>query len=183
VARTLPTFLHGGEAELLLQAAAGSPRDLLILHFGLLLGLRVSEITHLDVPHIDLARRSCFVRAGKGDKDRYVPVPSKLIESLRAWIGERREGPLFASPGGGQLSTRALQKLLKRLARKANLPGAEEPRRITPHKLRHDYATRLLETGTDIYTVSELLGHANISTTMVYLHTTDQRKREACERL
>lgn len=181
--RRLPTFLHAGEPEALLAAAEGA-RDRLIVQVGILLGLRVSEITALQIPHLDLIKGQAFVSQGKGKKDRYVPIPSKLTEELGTWIGARIDGYLFPSPrGGGRLSGRAIQKLMKRLAQKANLPGAAEPRRYNPHKLRHNYASRLLETGADIKVISELLGHSDISTTQIYLHTSDERKRQACERL
>jgi integrase/recombinase XerD len=181
--RRLPTFFRGDEPERLV-AAASPGRDRLILLVGLLCGLRVSEITKLHVPDLDLSQRSLRVNQGKGGKDRVVPIPAKLVDPLRAWLGDRVSGPVFPSPrGGGPLSTRAVQRLMKRLAQKANLPGATEPRKVTPHKMRHHYATRLIQTGADIMEVRDLLGHSSVSTTQIYLHTSPERLRGAVDRL
>src|SRR5438270_7220122 len=109
--RRLPTFFRESEAEALILAA-GNERDRLILRFGMGLGLRVSEITKLEVPDMDLARGMAQIRQAKGDKDRVVPIGDKLVDELRAWIGTRTQGPLFPSPrGGGRLSSRAIQRM------------------------------------------------------------------------
>jgi integrase/recombinase XerD len=185
MARKLPRFFHGTEADQLLTAAADNPRDYLILQCGFLLGLRVSEICKLEVPHIDLHRRLCFVREGKGEKDRVVPIHEKLVGALKDWIGDRQSGHVFASPRGirGKLSERAVQKMIKRLAHRAGLANAKEPRAITPHKCRHHFATSLLRKGADIVAIKELLGHQSLNTTMVYLHSDPEHLREAVEKL
>lgn len=175
--RRLPKPLRGGEADRL-AGHAGSERDRLIIRCGLLLGLRVSEICALTVPEVDLDDGIVLISRGKGDKDRYVPIPSQLVSELAAWLGGRREGYVFPSPRGGPLTTRAVRYMVGRVAEEAGIV-----RRVAPHALRHTYATKLLDTGADLRQVQELLGHASISTTEVYLHVSRDRLRSAVERL
>lgn len=181
--RRLPTFFRQPEADALV-AAAGRERDRLILLVGLLMGLRVSEITKLEIPDLDLQKGSAFLRAAKGDKDRYVPIPERLLEPLRAWVGAKPVGYVFPSPRGGKrLCDRAVQRMLKRVATKANIPGVEVPRKITPHKLRHTFATTLLQKGATIREVQELLGHSSVATTEVYTHVAVERLKTVVDRL
>ena len=181
MARRLPVFLRPAEQERLL-AAAGSDRDHLIVLLGLRLGLRVSEICQLRVEHLDLddpERGTLLVSRAKGDKDRMLPVPRALVEPLGSWIADRREGWLFPSPykAGAHLSTRAVQYLIPNLAAAAEITRA----RITPHKLRHSFATNRLRRKVDIYRIQQLLGHARIETTAIYLHADPDELRAAVE--
>ena len=107
-----------------------------------------------------------------------MPIPAKLLEPLAAWIGERRSGELFPSPRGGRLTTRAVQLLVQRTA-----VAAGSARRVTPHMLRHTYATRLLNTGASLREVQELLGHSSVATTEIYTWVLTDRLRGAVERL
>ncbi len=151
---------------------------------GLYLGPRVSEICRLQIEDLDLEQRLAFIREGKGGKDRVVPIPTRLIQPLRDWIGERQSGHLFPSPrGGGRLSSRQVQRLVKEIARQAGIAGVDVPRRITPHKMRHSYATRLLQSGADIREVQELLGHEDLQTTAIYTHVVRGRLQAAVDRL
>lgn len=176
--RRLPSSLRGDEPDRLLHQSAG-PRDRLLYQCGLYLGLRVSELVGLAVEDIDLSRGVCTVRHGKGDKDRAVPIPAKLLPELRAWIGERQTGWLFPSPrGAGHLSARAVQVSIRKAAQRAGIA-----RHVTPHKLRHSYATNLLRRGADIVEIKELLGHSSIATTQVYLSADPERLRDAVDRL
>src|SRR5438105_12098910 len=119
--RRLPKFLTRTEIDQLANAAS-RPRDRLIVLSGFYLGLRVSEIVALEVPDLDWEAGLCFLRRAKYDRDRAVPLPAKLVPQLRAWIGERKSGPVFPSlRGGGRLTTRAVQKLITRLARRADI--------------------------------------------------------------
>jgi len=174
--RKLPEIPPWAEIVQLLEAT-GRQRDRLMLMLGAFMGLRVSEIVKLQVPHLDFGRAMLYVRGGKGDADRAVPIPDFLHGPLRGWIGARRTGPVFTSrKGGGPLTTRGVQHLLKRVAQKAGLPDALKARKYHPHVLRHAAACRWLETdGTTIYDVKELLGHSNVAVTERYLHTTPQR--------
>ncbi len=182
-ARRLPTFFRDPEIDALL-AAAKTARDRLILQVGLLLGLRCSEITGLRIENIDLVGSQVLIQHGKGDKDRYVPIPERLRPGLEAWIGDRRQGLLFTSRSkGGQLSNRAVQRLFKGIARKGGIAGVDVARKITPHKMRHTYATKLLENGASIREVQELLGHESVATTEIYTHVVKSRLKGVVDRL
>jgi len=178
--RTLPRFLQDREPEELLRGTRVE-RDRILLMCGLYLGLRASELTKLEVPHIDFRRRVLTVRDGKGDKDRCLPIPGRFAGPLRGFVGKRRAGAVFPSPRGGLLTTRAVQKIVKRAAARAGLAGAGEPRKFTPHKLRHAFASRMLERGATIKEVQEALGHSSIATTEVYLHTSPEHLRGSME--
>ena len=140
----LPNFLLADEPERLLRAT-GRQRDRLIFMLMLYMGLRVSETVKLDCSHLDLKRRILWCRRAKGDKDRCLPVPSILLGPLRSWVRSRKKGPVFPSPRGGMLTTRAVQLIVKRMAVKADLPDPLEPRKYHPHAFRHIAASRMLE--------------------------------------
>ena len=183
-ARTLPRTLSPSEAERLIEAANGtSPRSmrdraLVELMYGA--GLRVSEATGLHRRSVDLDDR--IVRAlGKGSKERIVPLGRPAVEALRRYIAmgrphlDRRTRPeLFLNARGGPLTRAGAFLILRRLAEKAGL----EPLRVHPHLLRHSFATHLLEGGADLRSVQEMLGHADLSTTELYTHVSDRRRRE-----
>jgi integrase/recombinase XerD len=180
--RRLPRSLPARELSALV-AAAPPGRDRLLLRAGIGMGLRVSELTKLEVPDLDLAAGTALVREGKGGKDRSVPVPDWLAAELARWLGARTAGHVFPSPRGGRLSSRTVQRVIKRAAVKAGLPGAEDVRRYTPHKLRHTFATNCLRAGADIIEVRDLLGHSSVSTTQVYLSSDASRLRDAVNRI
>jgi integrase/recombinase XerD len=182
--RKLPRTLSPGEAERLIEAAAGTTpralrdRALVELLYGA--GLRVSEAVGLDRAGVDLDQR--LVRAvGKGDKERVVPIGRQAVDALRRYLSrgrphlDRRHRPeLFLNAQGGALTRAGAFLILRRLAGKAGL----EPERVHPHLLRHSFATHLLEGGADLRSVQEMLGHADLSTTELYTHVTDRRRRE-----
>jgi integrase/recombinase XerD len=182
--RKLPRPLSPGEAERLVEAAKGSqPRDLrdralVELLYGA--GLRVSEAVTLEKGGIDLEGR--LVRCvGKGSKERIVPIGRRAAEALRRYLAhgrpflDRRHLPeLFLNARGGALTRAGAFLILRRLASQAGL----EPERIHPHLLRHSFATHLLEGGADLRSVQEMLGHADLATTELYTHVSDQRRRE-----
>lgn len=182
--RTLPRTLSPGEAERLIDAAAGTrPRDLrdgalTELMYGA--GLRVSEAVSLQRGSVDLDER--LVRCvGKGSKERVVPIGRRAAEALRRYLArgrpylDRRHRPeLFLNAQGGPLTRAGAFLILRRLAEKAGL----EPSRVHPHLLRHSFATHLLEGGADLRSVQEMLGHADLATTEIYTHVSDRRRRE-----
>lgn len=179
--KRLPTLLADHEPEAILRATTRE-RDRLLLMVALYMGLRVSELCNLDIAHVDIAGATLFVREGKGKKDRCLPIPRKLLGPLRGFIGPRGSGPLFRSrKGAGRLTSRAVQHLMKRLAAKAGLRGAGEARRVTPHKMRHAFATRMLERGADLIAVRDALGHSSVATTQIYTHVTPGRLRKSME--
>ncbi len=185
--RRLPVHLTERERDLILDAArstaprgvhAGSERDVAILSMFLFGGLRVSEISHLDRDDVDLEDRVSRVRHGKGDKDRNVPLHRMAADAIATYLALRTdEDPaLFLSRRGNRISVRALQRVVLRLAKSAELT-----KHITPHKLRHTFATLLLDRGQDIRVVQELLGHESLSTTEIYLHVSTARTRRAID--
>ena len=183
-ARTLPRTLSPAEAERLIDAANGTTpramrdRALVELMYGA--GLRVSEATGLHRRSVDLEDR--LVRAlGKGSKERVVPLGRPAVDAVRRYIAfgrphlDRRNRPeLFLNARGGPLTRAGAFLILRRLAEKAGL----EPQRVHPHLLRHSFATHLLEGGADLRSVQEMLGHADLSTTELYTHVSDRRRRE-----
>ena len=182
--RKLPRTLSAGEAERLVEAAAGTTpaalrdRALVELLYGA--GLRVSEAVGLERGSVHLDDR--LVRCtGKGGKERVVPIGRQAVEALRRYLSrgrphiDRRHRPeLFLNQRGGPLTRAGAFLILRKLAAKAGL----EPERIHPHLLRHSFATHLLEGGADLRSVQEMLGHANLATTELYTHVTDKRRRE-----
>ena len=197
--RLLPETLTVDETERLLEAAGGDDpdepdhdrrvRSRALLELLYAAGLRVSEALRLD--REDLSTEGGFVRViGKGDKERLVPVGDVALDHLDAWIsGPRvtllalahvaplRGGPLFVSDRGRRLARQQAWAAVKAAADAAGLQD-----RISPHTLRHSFATHLLEGGADLRIVQELLGHASISTTQLYTHVTGERIRDVYRR-
>lgn len=129
-------------------------------------GLRRSELINLQPADIISSRKLIKIRGGKGKKDRYSIITTKLIDMLREYYRVYRPGKwLFEGPGGKQYSPSSLQKILKRAAEKAGIR-----RRVHLHMLRHSFATHLLEQGTNLRIIQELLGHESIKTTEIYTH-------------
>lgn len=132
-------------------------------------GVRVSELVDLRVADLDLRHLTVRVRCGKGRKERVTVLSARLVEPLRYMLGERAPDlPVFLSDAGGSLSPRSIQKVVKKAALRAEVPG-----KVTPHSLRHAFATHLLEGGTDIVVIQALLGHVHLKTTMRYIHLRD----------
>lgn len=187
--RKLPSFLRWPDALKLLNwcdaevfrtsytAHEKAARDAMIIRVGLYLGLRVSEICALELRHIDLEHRSCFVENGKGCKDRYVRIPEKMIEPLILWIGDRKSGWLFEKKGQ-RLFERSVRWRITRAARLAGTPV-----HVHPHVLRHTYATHFLEMGGNIRSLQALLGHAELTSTSRYLDVDVSRFAEDVDRL
>jgi len=197
--RLLPETLTVAEVERLLDAAGGHDaeepdharhvRSRALMELLYAAGLRVSEALHLD--REDLSTDGGFVRVvGKGDKERLVPVGDIALDHLDAWIaGPRvallarnhvaalRGGPLFLGDRGGRLARQQAWSAVKAAADDAGLGD-----RVSPHTLRHSFATHLLEGGADLRIVQELLGHASISTTQLYTHVTGERIRDVYRR-
>jgi integrase/recombinase XerD len=184
--RRLPDTLDVDEVDRLLEAASvGGVRDRALLELLYAAGLRVSEAIGLD--REDLSLDGAFVRViGKGDKERLVPIGEVSIDHLSDWIvGPRavlieahhvapvRGGPLFLGDRGRRLARQQAWAAVHGAAARAGLDG-----KVSPHTLRHSFATHLLEGGADLRVVQELLGHASISTTQLYTHLTGERIRD-----
>ncbi len=186
--RLLPETLDVDEVERLIEAAQDlRSRTLLELLYAA--GVRVSEALGLD--REDLSVDGGFVRViGKGDRERLVPVGEIALDWLVRWLDEGRPallelgragtdrgGPLFLGDRGSRLARQQAFAIVKAAARSAGLSD-----RVSPHTLRHSFATHLLEGGADLRIVQELLGHASISTTQLYTHLTGERVREVYAR-
>ncbi|OPZ26247.1 MAG: Tyrosine recombinase XerC [Lentisphaerae bacterium ADurb.BinA184] len=164
------------------KAAFVAARDAAILEVLYSGGLRISEAVGLDGGALDLLSGTFVVR-GKGRKERLCVLGQPAITSLNAYfeqrarlgLGGRREaGPLFVNHSGQRLTARSVQRSFKQYLAVARLPSD-----CTPHKLRHSFATHLLDAGADLRSVQEMLGHASLSTTQIYTHVSAERLREA----
>lgn len=151
-------------------------------------GVRVSEICNMDVDDVDLDDLSALILGGKGEKDRTVLFTDLTAEGIQEWMAERRmraekqvkeeRQALFLTKNGHRITPRWVQKLMDRIADRAEIKRS----RLTPHTLRHTFASGLLERGADLVTIQRLLGHASIATTRVYLEISDQTLREIYKR-
>lgn len=169
---TLPKMLSMHDIKKMFTAMENNAKHLLILKLCYGMGLRVSEIVNLKPEDIDTHRMQVLIRQSKGKKDRYVHLPESVLELLRKYYREYQPKEyLFEGQYGGQYSVRSCQAVFKNALNKANIH-----KKIGIHGLRHSYATHLIEQGTDMRFVQELLGHANIKTTMIYTHLTDISK-------
>ena len=185
----LPKVLKDAETDRLLQQPNqryyGPHRDYLYMRLMLKAGLRASEATALRPQHIDLMSGKLIVREGKGAKDRTLWVGEELLGELQEWTDRRNENvgePKFLLPTskGTQVATSHLRRSVKRYARDA---GIEEVDRVSPHTLRHTFATRLYRKTSNIRMVQKALGHSDLSTTMIYTHVVDEELEGAMKGL
>jgi len=176
----LPKIISQEEAAALLAVPnVGCPtglRNRVILEVMYRAGLRVSEVVKLKPGDIRRKTGELEIRNGKGGKDRVVPVDDETMSWLERWERARPKagGRFFTTLQGGRLSTRYLGQMVDRCAEKAGL----DRKRVSPHVLRHSYATEKLDAGFTIREVQELLGHANVSTTQIYTHVSPKSLRE-----
>jgi len=182
-AKKLPQVLNYAEVQRLLAAPRGSEptalRDRALLEVMYACGLRASETIGLELSDVDL--REGLLRArGKGSKERIVPLGRKAIAAISAYlrgrpklVGDRHEAKLFVNFRGGPLSRQGLYKIVQRHARAVGLAG-----QMSPHTLRHSFATHLLAGGCDLRAVQEMLGHADIATTQMYTHLSGEQLKD-----
>lgn len=187
-ARSIPKAIPLEDVEKLIELPSPDllgRRDRAILETLYGAGLRISELVALDLDDVDLDEGSVLVRLGKGSKGRRVPLGRAALtaigdyatvtrpELVKKAIGGAAAGALFLNARGGRLSRQGCWKILKKYARAANLGE-----KVSPHTLRHSFATHMLDAGADIRVVQELLGHASLSTTQVYTLVSDSHMRE-----
>lgn len=187
------TFLHYDEVVRLIENIPTDSeqglRDRAIIELLFSSGLRVSELVNLNRDHINLSRREFMVR-GKGQKDRPVFVSKSAADHVEHYLSERTDSlaPLFlnyskrtqtASVDGDyrRLSARSIQRMVSHYAKLAGIT-----KHVSPHTMRHSFATDLLMNGADLRSVQSMLGHSNISTTQIYTHVTDQHLRDVHEK-
>ena len=183
--RRLPKFLQPGEVERLLAATKGD--DLLALRDAAMIevlystGMRVSELVAMDLEHVDPIGEVVRVR-GKGKRERLAPLGSYALRALERSLAARADaGPIdkkavFVNRHGSRLSTRSVRR---KLAKYLAIAGLDP--KVSPHTLRHSFATHMLERGADLRAVQELLGHRSLSTTQIYTHVTAGRLKEIYE--
>jgi site-specific recombinase XerD len=171
--KRLPTVLSKIEVARLIGNIENKKHKVIVqLLYGA--GLRVGEVVRIRMRHIDLDRMQLHVVQAKGAKDRYTILPQSLKETLVAQRRLKEAGDfLFTNGRGGRLSTASIQKIVSQAA-----THAEIVKQVTPHTLRHSFATHLLEAGTDIRYIQELLGHAKLATTQIYTHVARGHLRE-----
>ena len=172
--KRLPSFLPKDESKDLLdlepERSEAGLRDRALLELLYASGLRVAECCSLDRDDVD--RQQGTVRVmGKGGKERVVPAGDAALQAVDAWLAVRGEerGPLFTNSRGGRLTTRSVHRIVKSRARAAGID-----RRVTPHTLRHSFATHMLGEGADLRLIQELLGHSRLSTTQRYTHVSPE---------
>jgi tyrosine recombinase XerC len=184
----MPAHLSEEEMVRLLDAPDASEplgrRDKAIVELFYASGLRLSELAGLEIDDVNLGRKMARV-LGKGGKERLVPFNNTTASALRAYLKDRdqllgqrsaKEDALFVNYRGGRLTVRSIDRLVRRYAAAGARPG------VSPHALRHSFATHLLERGADLRAIQTMLGHADLSTTQIYTHVLEARLRLVYDR-
>ena len=150
-------------------------RDAAILELFYSCGLRISELLALDVAHVDFVSETVKVK-GKGSKERIVPIGGPALSAIQRYRQQAAvvSGPLFLSTRHRRITQQAVDQLLKKYLKRSSIQFP-----ISPHKLRHSFATHLLDAGADLRSVQELLGHASLASTQIYTHVTKERLKQA----
>lgn len=178
----LPEFLTEEEVTRLIESSIPtderSLRDRSILETFYSTGIRISELVGLNVDDMDLISGTVKVR-GKGKKERMVPIGDKAIASLRDYLDKRNKNSnaVFLNPSGARITDRGVRNIVKKYILLAGIK-----RGVSPHTLRHSFATHLLNRGADLRTVQELLGHVNLATTQIYTHLTTDRLKSVYDK-
>ena len=164
----LPSVLTKEEVKKVIECA-GTNKSRLIIMMLYASGLRVSELVNMKWADLELDEKIAWVRKGKGSKDRMIILSESLVKSFK----QLQQVSEYLFPGRkGALTTKNIQKLVKLAASHAKIN-----KKVTPHTLRHSFATHLLENGTDIRIIQELLGHSNLQTTQIYTHISSKQKK------
>jgi len=181
--KKLPRFLEAPEMGRFLDSIKGVKeedfRDRAILEILYSTGLRVSELTGLNKQSLDLNNNLIRV-LGKGSKERIVPVGERAKEALRSYISKKagnEEDALFLNNKKKRLDTRTVRHIIDKWSKSSKLG-----KHISPHSIRHSFATHLLDAGADLRSVQELLGHANLSTTQIYTHVTREKLKSVYDK-
>jgi len=185
--RGLPSILQQDEVRRLIELAPGdssvaAARDRAIFETLYSAGLRVSELVGLNWRDIDEELGMVMVRSGKGNKDRLVPLGEPALDALLTWrrampIAWESDGPVIVNLRGGRLTTRSVQMILQ-----SRIAAAGIATNVTPHGLRHSFATHMLNNGADLRSIQEMLGHASLATTQRYTHVSVNHLKEVYKR-
>ncbi len=185
--KKLPNFLEREEVVRLIESPAAASwegkRDRAILETLYSSGLRVSELVGLNQDDLDFFSALVRVR-GKGKKERIVPLGQAALKAVQEYTGHKppkmrdngQKKPLYLNRSGGRLTDRSVRRMILKYCRVTGLK-----KEVSPHMLRHSFATHMLDNGADLRSVQELLGHENLSTTQIYTHVTTKRLKEAYE--
>ncbi len=178
IPKSLPKTISIDEALTLLNAPK-SLRDRAVLYLLYGTGMRVSELSDLNIENLDLKNRLIRIVEGKGNKDRLIPLPDLIIPIIEEYLHARRDdnnsSALILNRSGQRLTSRSIQRLVKKYKEQTNL----QEKKVTPHTLRHAFATHLLANSVDIRVIQELLGHASLSTTQLYTHVSLEHLRKS----
>jgi integrase/recombinase XerD len=166
---SLPSVLTKDEVKKVLESATNEKSKLMIMTLYSS-GIRVSELVKLKWKDLELEQKVAWVRGGKGSKDRMVIISDVLVRKLTVL---EREGEYIFQGRNGPLTTRNIQEIVHDAAARAGID-----KKVTPHTLRHSFATHLLEAGNDIRLIQELLGHSNLQTTQIYTHISSEQKKK-----
>jgi integrase/recombinase XerC len=185
--RGLPSILQQDEVRRLIEVAPGDSsvaaiRDRAIFETLYSAGLRVSELVGLNWRDIDEELGMVMIRAGKGNKDRLVPLGEPALDALKKWktampVAWEHDGPVVTSLRGGRLTTRSVEIILQKRIAAAGITAG-----VTPHGLRHSFATHMLGNGADLRSIQEMLGHASLATTQRYTHVSVNHLKEVYRR-
>ncbi|HLH85396.1 MAG TPA: site-specific tyrosine recombinase/integron integrase [Thermoplasmataceae archaeon] len=179
--RHIPVYLSETEAAEMIKASADNGRDQAMVLLLATTGLRVGEMCRLRVQDVDISERIIFVKSGKGDKDRIVPMSQECSAVLSRYILHYRKANsgdyLFPGRDGSHIDSSSVERRIRKIAKAAGLK-----KKITPHVLRHTFATAVLKNGGDIRFIQQVLGHASISTTEIYTHIDSGMLKEMYDR-
>ncbi|MFH0839013.1 MAG: tyrosine recombinase XerC [Candidatus Omnitrophota bacterium] len=182
--KKLPTFLTVSDVTKLIESPdigkEAGLRDKAILEALYSTGMRVGELVGLNIENVDFISGTVKV-FGKGKKERLIPIGERALRVMRDYLskteGSKEKGPLFLNKSKRRLTDRSVRRIVEKYIR--NISQKEN---ISPHTLRHSFATHLLDRGADLRSVQELLGHVNLSTTQIYTHITTERLKDSYEK-
>lgn len=166
--KKIPEILNPEEIKILINAINNIKHKLILkLLYGC--GLRVSELVNLKKSDLNFNEKLIHIKLAKGKKDRFVKIPDSILEELKSYCNLLNNDILFPSNRNGKLTTATIQAIVETALKKTNIK-----KRVSPHTLRHSFATHLLEQGTDLRLIQKLLGHSDIKTTQIYLKISNQ---------
>jgi integrase/recombinase XerD len=173
----MPVYLNQKDAGVLLNGSSNN-RNIAVLSVFLYTGLRVSELVNLEIGDVDFEENIIYVHAGKGDKDRIVVMPDICKDHIKSYMRERikirsNNNYLFISNKKTKFNTSTVERMVKRVAENSGIT-----KKVTPHVLRHTFATSILRNGGDIRFIQQILGHSSLATTQIYTHIDDSTLKE-----